>query len=297
MATKKITKLVIPAAGFGTRFLPATKSVAKEMIPILNVPTIHYLVQEALDSGVEEIIIVVSSQKNAIIDYFDHSFELETVLKEKNKVELYKLVTGISNMANIVFVRQKKAKGLGDAISYVRQIVNNEPFAVILGDDVVFTEKKQPSAIKQCIDAYYKHKCSILGVQPVTKEKTKLYGIVQPQDKKITTKTFKIKDMVEKPSVDQAPSNYAALGRYVLTPDVFDALAKSKPDKSGEIQLTDALQEMAHKQGMLAVKMTGIRFDAGDWSEYLSANIYFGLQDEDLHYELLNKLKNFVQFN
>ena len=291
MATKKITKLVIPAAGFGTRFLPATKSVAKEMIPILNVPTIHYLVQEALDSGVEEIIIVVSSQKNAIIDYFDHSFELETVLKEKNKVELYKLVTGISNMANIVFVRQKKAKGLGDAISYVRQIVNNEPFAVILGDDVVFTEKKQPSAIKQCIDAYYKHKCSILGVQPVTKEKTKLYGIVQPQDKKITTKTFKIKDMVEKPSVDQAPSNYAALGRYVLTPDVFDALAKSKPDKSGEIQLTDALKNIAKTSGLYACNFSGKRYDIGSPEGYFEATLHKALEDD----KLTNVLKNFLK--
>lgn len=291
MAIKKITKLVIPAAGFGTRFLPATKSLAKEMIPILNVPAIHYLVQEALDSGIEEIIIIVSSRKNAIIDYFDHSFELETILKEKNKAELYKLITGISNMANIVFIRQKKANGLGDAISYVKQIVNNEPFAVILGDDVVFTEKNQPSAIKQCIDAYYKHKCSILGVQPVAKEKTKLYGIVQSQNKKITTKTFKIKDMVEKPSVDQSPSNYAALGRYVLTPDVFDALAKSKPDKSGEIQLTDALKKIAKTSGLYACNFSGKRYDIGSPEGYFEATLHKALEDE----KLTNVLKDFLK--
>ena len=292
MTTKKVTKLVIPAAGFGTRFLPATKSLAKEMIPILNVPTIHYLVQEAIDSGIEQIIIVVSSQKNSIIDYFDHSFELETILKEKNKVEQYKLVTGISNMANIVFIRQKHANGLGDAISYVKQIVNNEPFAVILGDDIVFTEKKQPSAIKQCIDAYYKHKCSILGVQAVAKEKTKLYGIVQPQNKKIITKTFKIKDMVEKPSVDQAPSNYAALGRYVLTPDVFDALAKSKPDKSGEIQLTDALKKIAKTSGLYACNFSGKRYDIGSLEGYFEATLHKALKDKKLNKVLKDFLKN-----
>lgn len=292
MATKKITKLVIPAAGFGTRFLPATKSLAKEMIPILNVPTIHYLVQEALDSGIKEIIIVVSSQKNSIIDYFDHSFELEAILKEKNKVELYKLVTGISNMANIVFIRQKYANGLGDAISYVKEIVNNEPFAVILGDDVVFTKKNQPTAIKQCIDAYYKHKCSILGVQPVAKEKTKLYGIVQPQNKKVTTKTFKIKDMVEKPSVDKAPSNYAALGRYVLTPDVFDALAKCKPDKSREIQLTDALKKIAKTSGLYACNFSGKRYDIGSTDGYFEATLHKALEDKKLTKILKDFLKN-----
>lgn len=292
MSIKKITKLVIPAAGYGTRFLPATKSLAKEMIPILNVPTIHYLVKEAIDSGIKEIIIVVSSQKNSIIDYFDHSFELETVLKQKNKVELYKMVSSISNMTNVVFIRQKHAKGLGDAISYVKQIVNNEPFAVILSDDVVFTQKNQPTAIKQCIDAYYKHKCSILGVQLVEKEKTKLYGIIEPQNKKISNKTFKVKDMVEKPDVDQAPSNYAALGRYILTPDIFDALAKCKPDKSGEIQLTSALKTIAKTSGLYACNFSGKRYDIGSTEGYLQATLHKALEDKKLAAILKDFLKN-----
>ena len=257
MTSKKVRKLIIPAGGMGTRFLPATKSLAKEMLPILNVPTIHYLVKEAIDSGIEQIIIIVSSQKNSIIDYFDRSFELETILKEKNKTELYKLVIRISNMTNIIFVRQKNPNGLGDAIKYVRQIISDEPFAVILGDDLVFTNKKQAPAIKQCIDAYNKHQCSILGVQKIQKDKTKLYDIVTPKETKITTKTFKVKDMVEKPEIGKAPSNYTAFGRYVLTPDIFSALDECKPDKSGEIQLTDTLRIIAKTSSLYACNFEG----------------------------------------
>ncbi len=291
MTSKKVRKLIIPAGGMGTRFLPATKSLAKEMLPILNVPTIHYLVKEAIDSGIEQIIIIVSSQKNSIIDYFDRSFELETILKEKNKTELYKLVIRISNMTNIIFVRQKSPNGLGDAIKYAKQIVDNEPFAVILGDDLVFTSKKQIPAIKQCINAYNKHKCSILGVQKVAKDKTKLYGIIKPSNKKITTKIFKIKDMVEKPDINKAPSNYAALGRYVLTPDVFDALNKCKPDKSGEIQLTDALKVIAKTSGLYACNFDGKRYDIGSANGYLQATLHKVLEDKDL----TNTLKDFLK--
>ena len=292
MLSKKVRKLVIPAAGMGTRFLPATKSLAKEMLPILNVPTIHYLVKEAIDSGIEEIIIVVSSQKNSIVDYFDRSFELETILKQKKKMELYNLVTKISNMTNIIFVRQKSPNGLGDAIKYVRQIVGNEPFAIILGDDLVFVNKNQAPAIKQCIDAYNKHQCSILGVQKVQKDKTKLYGIVAPNESKINTKTFKVKDMVEKPEIDKAPSNYAALGRYVLTPDIFNALDKCKPDKSGEIQLTDALRIIAKKSGLYACNFEGKRYDIGSASGYLQATLHKVLEDKDLRNTLKEFLKN-----
>ena len=252
-AERKVKKLVIPAAGMGTRFLPATKSLAKEMLPIINVPAIHYIVTEALQSGIEEIIVVVSSQKNSIIDYFDCSFELETRLKEKNKVEQVKMVQDISNMINVVFIRQKKPNGLGDAINCTRQIVGDQPFAVILGDDLVFA-----------------------------------YG---KKDKKINSKSFMIEDMIEKPDVDKAPSQYAALGRYVLTPDIFDALDKCKPDKSGEIQLTDALRKITKKSKVYACNFEGKRYDIGSVNGYLQATLDRALEDEKLKIVL----KDFVK--
>ena len=290
-AEKKVKKLVIPAAGMGTRFLPATKSLAKEMLPIINVPAIHYIVTEALQSGIKEIIVVVSSQKNSIIDYFDCSFELETRLKEKNKVELLKMVQDISNMINVVFIRQKKPNGLGDAINCTRQIVGDQPFAVILGDDLVFANGKQKPAIKQCIEAYNKYHCTILGVQKVSKDKTNLYGIIKPKDKKINSKSFMIEDMIEKPDVDKAPSQYAALGRYVLTPDIFDALDKCKPDKSGEIQLTDALRKITKKSKVYACNFEGKRYDIGSVNGYLRATLDRALEDEKLKIVL----KDFVK--
>ena len=288
---KMVKKLVIPAAGMGTRFLPATKSLAKEMLPIINVPAIHYIVTEALQSGIEEIIIVVSSQKNSIIDYFDCSFELETRLKDKNKDELLKMVKEISNMTNVVFIRQKKPNGLGDAINCTRKIIDDQPFAVILGDDLVFTNENQKPAIKQCIEAYNKYHSTILGVQEVPKDKTNLYGIIKPKNKIINSKSFMIEDMVEKPDIDKAPSQFAALGRYVLTPDIFDALDKCKPDKSGEIQLTDALRKIAKKSKVYACNFEGKRYDIGSTTGYLQATLDKALEDKKLKIVLKNFIK------
>ena len=292
-SNKKITKLVIPAAGMGTRFLPATKSLAKEMLSIINVPAIHYIVTEALKSGIEQIIIVVSSQKNSIIDYFDSSFELETRLKENNKLSLLKMVQDISNMANVVFARQKKPNGLGAAINCARQIIGDEPFAVILGDDLVFSNGKQQPAIKQCIDAFNKYQCTILGVQEVPKDKTNLYGIVKPKDKIVNSKSFMIQDMVEKPDVEKAPSQFAALGRYVLTPDIFDAIDKCKPDKSGEIQLTEALKKIIKKSKIYACNFEGKRYDVGSVNGYLQATLHKACEDE----KLKEVIRDFIKEN
>lgn len=291
--TKKIKKLVIPAAGFGTRFLPATKALAKEMLPIINIPAIQYIVEEAIDSGIEDIIIIVSSQKNSIVDYFDHSYELEELLASKNKVKEFELVKHISNIANIFFVRQKKANGLGDAIRYAKQFVNNEPFAVILGDDLVFQNKKgDKPALLQCIEAYSKYNSSIIGVQKVKKTDVSKYGIIKPKSNSFKNDEIEISDLVEKPSIDQAPSNYAILGRYVLTNDIFDALEHTKFDKSGEIQLTNALKLLLkNNKKIYAKEFKGDRFDIGTKVGYLKATLYRTFKEPDLKSEIKDFIK------
>ena len=279
---KTVRKLIIPAAGFGTRFLPATKALAKEMLPILNFPTIHYIVEEAIEAGIEDIIIVVSSQKNSIVDYFDSSFELEYTLNERKKDELLKLVKHISNMANIFFVRQKKQLGLGHAISAAKQFINDEPFAVILGDDLVFTKKGKKNAIKQCIDAFNKCKSTILGVQKVPLDQVNKYGIIKIKTK-LNSNLFKIADAIEKPSQENSPSQYAILGRYVLLPEIFESLSKVKFDKSGEIQLTNAIKLMLKKnKNVYAYCFDGNRFDIGNKEGYLKAICYKAYEDPKL---------------
>ena len=291
-----IKKLVIPAAGLGTRFLPATKSLAKEMIPIINVPTIHFIVEEAIKSGIEEILIIVSSQKNSIIDYFDHSYELEHRLLEKNKKKEYDMINNISNMANIHFIRQKEPKGLGHAIRCAKTFIGNEPFAVILGDDLVFAEENQKPALLQCIEAYDKTSSSIVGTQPVKKEDIHKYGIVDPVDpNEVKNGVFKLKGMLEKPDASIAPSNQAILGRYVLTPDIFDAIDRVKPDKSGEIQITDALMDLAKnsKNGVYACCFNGRRFDIGSKVGFIDAILYQASKDD----EIKDRIKEFIKNN
>ena len=288
---KKVKKAVIPAAGMGTRFLPATKALPKEMLPIVNIPTIQHIVQEAINSGIEEILIVVSSSKNAIIDHFDTSYELERRLLEKDKIELYKIVKQISTAINVHFIRQKEPNGLGDAIKMAKVFVGDEPFAVLLGDDFVYTPKNAKPAIQQCIEAYAKTNNSIVGVQKVAWNDVSKYGIIKPINNSIKKNIIKVESLVEKPSIEDAPSNFAVLGRYVLTKDIFNALSMTKPDKSGEVQLTDAIQKLAKKKRVSACNFVGKRYDIGSKEGYVIATIDMALKDESISSKIKNHIK------
>ena len=288
----KVTKAVIPAAGFGTRFLPATKAVPKEMLPIVDKPTIQYIVEEAIASGIEDLLIITSRGKDALVNHFDKAYELETILERDGKQEMLNAVREVSDKINVQFVRQKEQKGLGHAVLCAKSFVGNEPFAVMLGDDVVVAEKP---CLSQLIEQFDKYNATVLGVQKVGMDQVSKYGIVDCNN--VEGRMYKLKGMVEKPKKEDAPSDVAVLGRYVITPAIFDCLEKTPKGAGGEIQLTDALQAMAQERGMMAVRMTGMRFDAGDWAEFLTANIYFALQDEELRYELLDKLRKIVQFH
>lgn len=287
----KIRKAVIPAAGLGTRFLPATKAMPKEMLPIVDKPTIQYIVEEAVQSGIEEILIITGKSKRAIEDHFDRSLELEIELEKKQEEELLALVKGISNLADVYYVRQKEAKGLGHAIYCAKAFVEQEPFAVLLGDDVVYTEKTP--CLKQMIEVYEKHRCSVLGVQAVDEKDVHKYGIVD--GKKVEDKLYEVKDLVEKPNLEHAPSNIAILGRYIITSDIFKILENTKPGKKGEIQLTDALRELATKELMYAYEFEGLRYDVGDKLGFLQATVEFALRREDLKDDFLAYLKDFLK--
>ena len=278
----KVRKAIIPAAGLGTRFLPATKAQPKEMLPIVDKPTIQYIIEEAIESGIEEILIITGRNKRAIEDHFDRSIELELSLEKKNKKELLELVRNISNMVNIHYVRQKEPKGLGHAIYCAKSFVGNEPFAVLLGDDVVYAKKP---CLKQMIEAYDEYKTTILGVQQVAKEDVDKYGIVE--GKYIDGRVYKVYDLIEKPSIDEAPSNIAILGRYIINPNIFDILEHTKPGKGGEIQLTDALKELAKHEAMYAYNFEGRRYDVGNKLGFLEATVEFALRREDLREEFL----------
>ncbi|KAJ52117.1 UTP--glucose-1-phosphate uridylyltransferase [Clostridium tetanomorphum] len=281
----KVRKAVIPAAGLGTRFLPATKAQPKEMLPIVDKPTIQYIIEEAVCSGIEEILIITGRNKRAIEDHFDKSIELEKELEEHNKSKLLSMVKQISNMANIYYIRQKEPKGLGHAISCAKTFVGNEPFAVMLGDDIV--DSKTP-CLKQLIDCYDEYKTSILGVQEVPKENVSKYGIVKGLH--IEDTVYKVKDLIEKPSVEQAPSNIAILGRYIITPKIFDILEKTCPGKNGEIQLTDALKTLIKDEAMYSYIFEGRRYDVGDKLGFLQATVEFALKREDLREPFLKYL-------
>ena len=289
----KINKAIIPAAGMGTRLLPATKAIPKEMLPIINIPTIQMIVQEAIDSGIKNILIVISENKKAIVSHFRPNKSLEKILIERGKKSYAEIVRKTGKLANIQFIFQKQPLGLGHAIGCCEKWVNKEPFAVLLGDDVVVKNKGQLPALKQCVDAFNKVKSCVVGVQQVAKNVISKYGIVEPINKKdLSKKVFKLKSMVEKPEAKLAPSSYAALGRYVFTNDIFKFIKKTKKDKSGEIQITDALQAMMRtKQGIHACVFNGTRYDLGNKFGMVKAFIDFSLNDD----EIKNEVKNYLR--
>ncbi|OPJ55308.1 UTP--glucose-1-phosphate uridylyltransferase GalU [Alkalithermobacter paradoxus] len=282
----KVRKAIIPAAGLGTRFLPATKAQPKEMLPIVDKPTLQYIIEEAVESGIEEILIITGRNKKSIEDHFDKSVELELELETKGKYDLLEEVRNISDMVNIHYIRQKEPKGLGHAIYCAKSFIGNEPFAVLLGDDIVYNPNKP--CLKQMIEAYDKYKTSILGVQQVKKEDVSKYGIVD--GKHIEDRIYKVEGLVEKPSIEDAPSNVAILGRYIINPAIFEILEHTKPGKGGEIQLTDALKELASKEAMYAYNFEGRRYDVGDKLGFLEATVEYALRREDLKDEFLNYL-------
>ena len=283
----KVRKAIIPAAGLGTRFLPATKAQPKEMLPIVDKPTIQYIIEEAVASGIEEILIITGRNKKCIEDHFDKSVELEMELEKNNKNELLDMVRSISDLVDIHYIRQKEPKGLGHAIYCARAFVGNEPFAVLLGDDVVDSETP---CLKQLMDCYKEYKTSILGVQTVAREDVSKYGIVDGIH--IEDKVYKVKKLVEKPSVEEAPSNVAILGRYIITPQIFDIIENTKPGKGGEIQLTDALETLIENEAMYAYNFEGRRYDVGDKLGFLQATVEFALKKDELREPFIEYLTN-----
>lgn len=291
---KKVRKAVIPAAGMGTRFLPATKAQPKEMLPIVDKPTIQYIIEEAVASGIEEILIITSGTKRSIEDHFDKSYELEDTLAKKGKKEMLEMVQGISNMVNIHYIRQKEALGLGHAVLQAKAFIQNEPFAVLLGDDVVVNKQGQP-ALKQLIDAYDEKQASVLGVQTVALSDVDKYGIVAPSKSVPQSgRLVKLADMVEKPKQAEAPSQMAVLGRYVLTPEIFELLSSQEPGAGNEIQLTDAIKRLLDRQAVYAYDFEGQRYDLGDKFGFIKATIDFALDRPELHDEVYAYLQELV---
>lgn len=292
----KITKAIIPAAGLGTRLLPATKAIPKEMLPIINVPAIQLIVEEAVKSGIKDILIVVSQTKNPIIDHFDYNYELQQRLIKKNKKELAMMIKKIGDIANIQFIRQKEPLGLGHAIKCGKIFCGNDPFAVILGDDVVKNLPNEKPALRQCIETFLKTNSCVVGIQKIKKELVNKYGIVIPKDKKKEVeKIFTLKGLIEKPSITKTISNYAILGRYVLTNDIFEALEKTKVDQSGEIQLTNALKILIKKgKKVSACQFTGKRYDLGSKIGLVSATIDYALDDPEIKNDIIKLIKDKV---
>src|SRR5947209_1762925 len=280
--TPRVRKAVFPAAGLGTRFLPATKAVPKEMLPVVDKPLIQYGVEEALGSGVEDIIIVTGRGKAAMEDHFDVSFELEQMLRSKNKNELVTLARGIADMAEVYYVRQKEPLGLGHAVLRAKDLVGNEPFAVVLSDDIIAS--KTP-CIRQLADVHAKFGATVLALMEVPSEDISAYGCVAADpvaNGAFGDRLYRIRDMVEKPKPEVAPSNLAIIGRYVLTPDIFDCLETTGPGSGGEIQLTDGLKHMLKTRPIYGLKFEGTRYDAGDKFGFLKATVDYALQHEDL---------------
>ncbi len=286
MISLKVRKAIIPAAGLGTRFLPATKAQPKEMLPIVDKPTIQYIVEEAISSGIEDIIIVTAAGKRAIEDHFDKSYELEEILKKKGKDDLLSLVQDISNLVDIHYIRQKEPKGLGHAIYCAKSFIGDEPFAVLLGDDIIVSEEP---CLSQLIKVYDEYKTSVVGVQRVPDDEVSNYGIIKCNS--IEERIFKIKDLIEKPDKAKAPSNIAILGRYIITPKIFEFLEKVNPGKDGEIQLTDALRQLVGVEAMYAYDFVGKRYDVGDKLGFLRATVEFALMRSDLKDEFSRYLK------
>ena len=284
----KVRKAVIPAAGFGTRMLPASKSVPKEMLPIYDKPTLHHIVKEVVDSGITDILIIISKDKGSIEDYFDVNFELEYELNKKSS-EISGEIHELSKMANIYTIRQKKKNGLGDAIKYAESFVGDEPFAILLGDDIIYNTSDELPCIKQMADIYEKKESPILGVQEVSWDDVDKYGIVNGV--KTSDRITEVESLVEKPSREEATTNLAILGRYIVTPDIFPILHETKPGKNNEIQLTDALNKLAEKRKMIAYDFIGKRYDVGNKLGFVKATVDFALNDEKIKDELLKFLK------
>ena len=283
----KVKKAVIPAAGFGTRFLPATKSVPKELLPIVDKPTIQYIMEEVASAGIEEVILITGREKGSIEDHFDTSSELENHLKKKGKKDLLRMVQDIAEMVTLVSVRQKEPLGLGHAILCAKKVVGNEPFAVLLGDDLI--DAKIP-CIRQMMDVYQEMDGALLAIQKVPRTETHLYGIIK--GKKVKDRIYHIEEMIEKPEQGKAPSNLAIIGRYILPPQIFDILERIPPDGRGEIQLTEGLRELKRTIPIFGYEFFGDRYDAGDKLGYLQANISYGLKHPELGPKLKHYLKN-----
>ncbi|MCR5023673.1 MAG: UTP--glucose-1-phosphate uridylyltransferase GalU [Lachnospiraceae bacterium] len=286
----KVRKAVIPAAGLGTRFLPATKAQPKEMLPIVDKPTIQYIIEEAAAAGIEDIIVVTGRNKRSIEDHFDRSIELEMELEKDGKNEMLDMVQAIPEIANIHFIRQKQPLGLGHAVLTASHFIGNEPFAVLLGDDVVISRKP---CLQQMIEVFNEYQTSIVGVQQVSDDAVSKYGIVD--GRKVDDRVYKVKGLVEKPRPEEAPSNVAILGRYILTPEIFGYLETQEKGAGGEIQLTDAMKRLANDQAMYAYIFRGHRYDVGSKTGFLQANIEFGLRNPEIAEELkayLSELNN-----
>ncbi|AND42257.1 UTP--glucose-1-phosphate uridylyltransferase GalU [Cytobacillus oceanisediminis] len=288
----KVRKAIIPAAGLGTRFLPATKAQPKEMLPIVDKPTIQYIVEEAVEAGIEDIIIVSGRGKRAIEDHFDKSYELEETLAKKEKWVQLEEVQTISNMVNIHYIRQKEPKGLGHAIYCASRFIGNEPFAVLLGDDIV--QAKKP-CLKQLIEVYDRYHSSVVGVQQVDQEDVSKYGIIAPKGFELDESIIPIDTLVEKPKREEAPSNFAIMGRYILRPEIFDILASLPPGAGGEIQLTDAINILNENQAVLAYDFEGIRYDVGDKFGFIKATVDFALNRDDLRHDVVDYLKKVLE--
>ncbi|MBE1427034.1 MAG: UTP--glucose-1-phosphate uridylyltransferase GalU [Desulfomicrobium apsheronum] len=285
----QVRKVVIPVAGWGTRSLPATKNVPKEILPVFRKPSIQYIVEEAIASGLSDVVFVNNQNKRIIEDHFDYNLALEQLLERKGQLDLLAEVRKVAMMANIIVVRQKEQLGLGHAVLCAREVIKDEPFAVMVGDDLMFN---RDPGINQLLEVWKNERMPVVGVMEVPRDKVSKYGIIDAEE--FAPGLYRIRGVKEKPDIESAPSRLALVGRYVLTPEIFDHLEGVKPDGTGEIQLTDALQSMARDNRLLAVKLRGQRFDVGDWVDYLTANIYFALQDEDLRYDLIARLRDLI---
>ncbi len=282
----KVRKAVITAGGWGTRFLPITRSQPKEMLPLINKPLIHYAVQEAKGSGIEQIILVTALGKNAIEDYFDRSFELEYFLEQKGETKLLQEMRELSNLVNICYIRQKEQLGLGHAILATKDVIGEEPFAVLLPDDII--DSKVP-VLKQMLVVYEQRETNVIAVEPVSPQDTVNYGIIEPR--KIADRLYQVLSLVEKPEPHDAPSNLGIVGRYILMPEIFEALRMTRPGKKGEVQITDALQKLLKQQEIVACEFEGIRHDTGTPLGWLKATITYGLNHPDVG----SKLKEYLR--
>ena len=285
----QITKVVIPVAGWGTRSLPATKNIPKEMLPIFKKPVVQYVVEEAMSAGLTDVVFINNQYKKIIEDHFDYNPSLEDTLERAGKFDILKEVRAVAEMVNIISVRQKKQLGLGHAVLCAKEVCKNDPFAVMVGDDLMFG---MHSGISQLLDAAKSENMAVVGVIEVPEDKVNRYGIIQGEE--YAPGMYRVRNLVEKPAIGTAPSRLAIVGRYVLLPEIFQHLENVKPGVGGEIQLTDALQGLANDKKLLAVRLRGQRFDAGDWVEYLTANIYFALHDEELREPLVRRLRELM---